>query len=93
MLESLLGLLRCPVTRSEFTITVIKKAIKILDNNEVEIIEEAVLFAADFWFYPVIKGVPRLNVEAVIDYADFLKGVFRIMQKEKKICYQNMLHL
>jgi SAM-dependent methyltransferase/uncharacterized protein YbaR (Trm112 family) len=75
MQESLLGLLRCPVTRSKLAITVIKRAIKILDNNEVEIIEEAVLFAADFWFYPVIKGVPRLNVEAVIDYADFLKAV------------------
>jgi SAM-dependent methyltransferase/uncharacterized protein YbaR (Trm112 family) len=69
----LLDLLRCPVTRSDLTITVIKKAIKILDNKEVEIIEEAVLFAADYWFYPVIKGVPRLNVEAIIDYAVFLK--------------------
>ncbi len=75
MQESLIGLLRCPVTRTALTINIIKKGVKILDNEEAEVIEEAVLFATDFWFYPVIKGVPRLNVEAVIDYAGFLKSV------------------
>ena len=27
-----------------------------------------------FWFYPVIKGIPRLTVEAFLDYKDFLRS-------------------
>ena len=74
MQESLVDLLRCPVTRSRLSMIIIKKGIKILDGEEIEVIDEAVLFAADSWFYPVINGIPRLNIEAVIDYADFLKS-------------------
>jgi SAM-dependent methyltransferase/uncharacterized protein YbaR (Trm112 family) len=74
MQQSLLDLLRCPVTRSKLTIVTIKRATKILDNKEVEVIDEAILYATEFWFYPVIKGIPRLNVEAVIDYETFLKA-------------------
>ena len=84
MQESLIELLRCPVTRSSFTINIIKKSKKILDNQEVEVIDEAVLFAADSWFYPVINGIPRLNIEAVIDYADFLKSAVPDFEERKK---------
>lgn len=72
MQDSLLTYLRCPVTRSSLTINIIKKSKKIIDNAEADVIEEAVLFGNEGWFYPVIKGIPRLNVEAVYDYADFL---------------------
>ena len=75
MQESIVQLLRCPVTRSELSLNIIKTTKKILDNHEVDVIEEAVLFATDIWFYPVVKGIPRLYVEAIIDYADFLKSV------------------
>ncbi len=74
MQESIVELLRCPVTRSRFSLDIIKTTKKILDNQEAEVIEEAVLYA-DAWFYPVIKGIPRLHIEAIIDYEDFLKMV------------------
>ena len=73
MLESYVELLRCPVTRSRLTLHCLKKITKFLDGTFVEVIEEGILFAETNWFYPVIKGVPRLNIEAVIDYADFLQ--------------------
>jgi len=63
MNESLTGMLRCPVTRTKLTLKIIKAS---------SAVEEAILFADKDWFYPVINGVPRLNVEAFIDYADFL---------------------
>ena len=72
MLESLVELLRCPVTRSRLTMDVIKKEKKELDGQLVDTILEAVLYADNDWFYPVINGIPRLMVEAVIDYEDFL---------------------
>ncbi len=73
MLESFVELLRCPVTRSQLTLHCLKKSTKFLDGIAVEIIEEGILFAETNWFYPIVKGIPRLNVEAVIDYADFLQ--------------------
>jgi SAM-dependent methyltransferase len=75
MQEALLPLLRCPVTREQLTLSVIKKADKKFGNETVSVIEEGVLYAAADWFYPIIKGVPRLTVEAFLDYSDFLQVV------------------
>src|SRR4030095_9316344 len=65
MLTSLFKTLRCPVTRSPLRLQ------SITDIAEGEILE-GILFADEYWFYPVIKGIPRLIVEAFIDYEDFL---------------------
>ena len=89
MQHSLLEFLRCPVTRSSFTIDIIKKSKKILDNTEVDVIEEAVLFADEGWFYPVVKGIPRLNVEAIYDYADFLRLAVADYEERKKKLLEN----
>lgn len=70
----LITLLRCPVTRTELSITVLKKSAKVLDGQTIEVIEEAILYGSGDWLYPVIKGVPRLNVEAFIDYEIFLRS-------------------
>jgi uncharacterized protein YbaR (Trm112 family) len=84
MQESLIELLRCPVTRSPFTIKIIKKAIKILDNQEYDVIDEGVLFASHGWFYPVIRGIPKTNIEAINDYDDFLKVAIPDFAEERK---------
>ncbi len=68
----LIDIVRCPVTRSKLRMVIIKEGEKVLDGAITEVIEEAVLYAEKDWFYPVINGVPRLNVEAFLEYADFL---------------------
>ena len=73
MQESLLPLLRCPVTGTALSVTILKKAGKLFNGETISIIEEAVLYAAEDWFYPVIKGIPRLNVEAFLDHEAFLR--------------------
>ena len=65
--------MRCPVTRSVLALQVISKGKKNYCNIETEIITEAILWAPDGLFYPVIKGVPRLVTEASIDYKEFLQ--------------------
>jgi SAM-dependent methyltransferase/uncharacterized protein YbaR (Trm112 family) len=75
MQEALLPLLRCPVTRSVLTLKVIKQMEKIFNDEVVTVIEEGVLYATEDWFYPIIKGVPRLTVEAFLDYETFLNSV------------------
>lgn len=89
MQDCLLAFLRCPVTRSSFTIDIKKKSKKILDNAEADVIVEAVLFTTEGWFYPVIKGIPRLNVEAVYDYADFLRSVVPDYEMRMKKLLEN----
>lgn len=68
----LLEILRCPVTRSKLTLRVIKETSPMLEDNQLNTIEEGILFAGKDWFYPVVKGIPRLCVESFLDYADFL---------------------
>lgn len=73
MQESLLSLLRCPVTRSHLQLKVLSTTTKKYNGTEGEVIKDAILFAEEDWFYPVINGIPRLIVEAFIDYEDFLR--------------------
>jgi len=73
MQESLLVLLRCPVTKSDLKLQVIARGHKQYNGVQQEVIEEGILFAAEDWFYPVIKGIPRLIVEAYADYEPFLR--------------------
>lgn len=73
MQYKLLEILRCPVTRSELTLNTIKETQQIFKEATVTIIQEGILFSDTNWFYPVVDGIPRLCVEAFIDYKDFLK--------------------
>lgn len=72
MHEEMLELLRCPVTRSRLRLQVISRAVKQYGGREVEVIDEGLLFSESDWVYPVIRGVPRLLVEAFLDYRGFL---------------------
>ncbi len=71
MTTDLLRILRCPVTREELQLEIISKGMKMYDGLEKEIILTGILRSSDC-IYPIIDGVPRLLVEACIDYSDFL---------------------
>ncbi len=73
MLIEQLSWLRCPVTRKELRCVIIEKIEKQMDGVRCEVIQTAILYADDLWFYPVIDGIPRLIVEACVDYQVFLK--------------------
>ena len=73
MQESLLPILRCPITRSRLTLNTIKVTEKKLDGGFKDSIDEGILFSDNGWFYPVIKGIPILIADAIIEYEDFLK--------------------
>lgn len=69
MQERILPLLRCPISRSPLELQIIAKSIKSYETADEEIVSEGILFAAEDWFYPIIGGIPRLNVESFIDYS------------------------
>lgn len=67
-----LDFLRCPVTREPFQLEVISKGSKMYDGKEKEIVLNGFLRSKDFIF-PVIDGIPRLLVEAFLDYEPFMQ--------------------
>ena len=73
MQQRMLPYLRCPVTRSPLSLAQVQTSESrhehAGDGNVV--IREAILYAAQDWFFPVIDGIPRLTVEAFADYHDF----------------------
>ena len=71
MQEELVSLLRCPVSRSSLQLKVINRSQKHFITGEESVVSEGILFSENHWFYPVIGGIPRLNVESFLDYAVF----------------------
>ena len=63
---------------------ILKKGKKKLDGQLVDTIEEAVLYTDNDCFYPVIKGIPRLTVEAIVDYEFFLKTAITDYEQRKE---------
>lgn len=72
MQYKLLEILRCPVTKSKLTLTVIKEIEQTFEHTLLSTIDQGILFSDTQWFYPIIDGIPRLCVEAFIDYKEFL---------------------
>ncbi len=71
MTNDVLPFLRCPVSKEPLQLNVIATGKKMYNGQEKEIITEGILRSSD-GMYPIIGGVPRLTVEACIDYSDFL---------------------
>jgi len=71
MQVSLVEILRCPVTREKLVLEIISEEHKIYNGKNISYIKEGILRSTDF-IYPIIKGVPRLTIEAFQDYEDFL---------------------
>jgi len=84
MRDVLLDYLRCPVNRTRFNIQIINKSQKLYDGELVEIIKDGILFTDQEWFYPVINGIPRLTVEAFLDYEPFLRHHLPDFEERKK---------
>lgn len=74
MQPTLLPLLRCPVTRSSLELQVLSTSRREYDGETVEIIETGFLFGSNQWCYPIIGGIPRLIVEAMLVYESFLSA-------------------
>lgn len=88
MQQQLLQYLRCPVTHLPLQLTVISTIDKMYNNTYCNIINEGILTAED-WCYPIINGIPRLLVEAFIDYETFLTKHLPDFTQRKTAIYAN----
>ena len=86
MQYKLLDILRCPVTKSKLTLRVIKEKEQLFEGEKFTTIESGILFSEHDWFYPIIEGIPRLCVEAFLDYREFLMlHLENFEQRSKKL--------
>jgi uncharacterized protein YbaR (Trm112 family) len=95
MTKFLLELLRCPITRSPLKLEEISVSTKKFHGGEERITERAILYADEDWFYPVIDGIPRLMIEAFIDFEEFFSENltdYQIRRKQLEEKYSDLIH-
>lgn len=68
-----LEILRCPVTKTKLRFELISEFKKVYESGEIVEIKEGLLFSEEGFVFPVIDGIPRLLVESMFDYIDFLE--------------------
>jgi SAM-dependent methyltransferase/uncharacterized protein YbaR (Trm112 family) len=74
MLPEHLSLIVCPVCSDKPTLKVIATLEKVYEGVSSGEIMEGILFSACGFLFPIVDGVPRLHVEAMFDFQDFLSG-------------------
>ncbi|MCW3073658.1 MAG: methyltransferase protein [Flaviaesturariibacter sp.] len=83
-----LSILRCPVTREVLTLKVIESAIVSYSNKDEKIISQGILTGKSGWIYPVIDGIPRMIVEAFLDYDVFFAKHLKDYSQKKMYLLQ-----
>ena len=73
MQQELLNFLRCPVSGNPLEIKVIDYQVKQYDSKSIEEINNAILFSDSGFFFPVINGIPRMQLESVLLFSDFFR--------------------
>lgn len=65
--------LRCPVTKTPLRLEVLTEFEKQYANGSTREIKDGFLFSEAGFVFPIIDGIPRMLVETVYDYKDFLE--------------------
>ena len=69
----LLEFLKCPVTKKKLEFKLISEFDKIYIQQSVREIKDGLLFSESGFIFPIIDGIPRMLVEAIYDYAEWLR--------------------
>src|SRR5690606_15800505 len=73
MQYELLDYLRCPITKTKFRLKVISEFNKSYATQVVKEVKDGLLYSDSGFVFPVINGIPRILIESVYDYLDFLQ--------------------
>ncbi len=83
MQEKLLSYLRCPVSRQKLEMIVIDRIIKTYTDETIDEINSAILYSPNGFVFPVIKGIPRMQVESILCFDDFWLANFPDYKERK----------
>jgi len=84
MQQALLNFLRCPVSGKTLELKIIDFHIKQYENQLIEEINNAILFSESGFFFPVINGIPRMQLEGVLLFSDFFQKHLTDYEDRKK---------
>jgi len=84
MQPGLLKLLVCPIEKTDLKFVLISEFEKEYSTQTIIEIKEGLLFSNMGFIFPIIDGVPRLLLEAIYDYSDFIKSHFDGYEKTKE---------
>jgi ubiquinone/menaquinone biosynthesis C-methylase UbiE/uncharacterized protein YbaR (Trm112 family) len=73
MQYDLLNLLKCPLSKTALIFKSISESKRVYEDKEVNEINEGLLFSDTGFVFPIIKGIPRMLLESIYDYSDFLQ--------------------
>lgn len=72
MQYELLKFLKCPVTKTDLRFVLISEFEKSYGGEQITEIKDGLLFSETGFVFPVIDGIPRMLLESMYDYADFM---------------------
>ena len=72
MQYELLKFLKCPITKTDLRFVLISEFEKSYSGESVTEIKEGLLFSETGFVFPIVDGIPRMLLESMIDYADFI---------------------
>jgi SAM-dependent methyltransferase len=84
MKESALKVLRCPISKEELNLEVFETEKRVYNGVEENEIKSGLLTSPIGFLYPIINGVPRLQAESFLEYADFIKAYKKDYQKVRE---------
>lgn len=70
----LLNILKCPLTKKDLRFELISVFDRTYNDISVKEIKDGILYSDSGLIFPVIDGIPRIFIEAHIDYADWLSN-------------------
>jgi uncharacterized protein YbaR (Trm112 family) len=84
MQEKLLEYLSSPVDKSELKLIAFKMHRKIYITEEIEECYEGLLIGENGYMFPVVKGIPRMQLDSFLEYENFLRENFPEYNERKK---------
>ncbi len=74
MLQEHFSLIVCPVCGKKPELSILEERVKLVDGITTNEINAAIIFSSCGFFFPVVDGIPRLQVEAVYDFSEFFQN-------------------
>lgn len=73
MQYEVINYLKCPLKKTNLHFTLLSEFEKSYQNDCITEIKDGLLFSETGFVFPIIDGIPRMLLEAVYDYSDFLE--------------------
>ncbi|HEY3251255.1 MAG TPA: hypothetical protein VGK25_09065, partial [Ignavibacteria bacterium] len=84
MQERIIEILCCPVSKRKLSLITFNSNRKDYNGKKTEECFEGILISETGWMYPIINGVPRMQLDAFLEYSDFLKQNYKDYENRKK---------